>query len=225
MSLVKDIQQITERTYEKVSGLNLEEFVVGKRRYWALNELCTQHTRGLSDLARIFFRVVGDQLYMAIYYSDTMIRTLENNDPRRGLNEKNILSFLIFVEELNHAVHAALKFLAGERQLQTEDFIRDLELQAKIDCYQTLKFFVAYFNDSKQLEYWDRLWLRFHLFERGIYAYENPNLRSRYHETNLLGEKYTRYLDSLNPQHRLNEIRRFRGKPYPIKKRYIQMLP
>ncbi|MFQ6113429.1 MAG: hypothetical protein ACE5NG_04985 [bacterium] len=225
MSLLKELQQITERTYQKSSGINLEEFIIGKRRFMDLSEICSEETRQYSSLARIFFRVVGGRLYMAIYYSEPMISVLEANDPRKGLSEKNIYPFVVFIEELNHAVHAAMKFLSGQREIQNEEFIRDLELLAKIDTYQILKFFVAYFNQSKRLEKFDRLWLRHHLFERSEFSYHSPNLAMRYYETNWLGEKYTRFLDGLPPKHRLNEIRRFRALDYPMKKRYIQMLP
>lgn len=225
MSLLRELQQITERTYKKSSGVNLEEFIIGKRRFLTLSEICSQETRELSNLARIFFRVVGGRLYMAIYYSESMISVLEANDPRKGLSEKNIYPFVVFIEELNHAVHAAIKFISGEREIQHEEFIRDLELLAKIDTYQILKFFVAYFNQSKQLEKFDRLWLRHHLFERSDFSYHNPHLANRYFETNWLGEKYTRFLDGLSPKQRVDEIRQFRAMDYPMKKRYIQMLP
>ncbi|MFQ5824187.1 MAG: hypothetical protein ACE5JB_09050 [bacterium] len=225
MSLLREIQQITEHTYKKFSGINLEQFIIGKRRFLDLAQICSEEIRELSQLARIFFRVVEGRLYMAIYYSDAMISILEKNDPRKGLSDKNIYPFVVFIEELNHAIHAALKFLSGEKDIQNEEFIRDLELLAKIDSYQILKFFVAYFNQSKQLEKFDRLWLRHHLFERSDFSYHNLNLANRYFETNWLGEKYTRFLDGLSPKYRVNEIRQFRALGYSMKKRYIQMLP
>lgn len=225
MSLLKELQHITERTYQQGSGINLEEFVIGRQRFGDLSRKSAENTRELSDIARTFFRVTGNRLYLAIYYSDRMIASLERHDPRRGVNEKNIYPFIVFIEELNHAVHGALKFLSGERNLQREDFIRDLELLAKIDSYYTLKFFVAYFNQSKQLEEWDRLWVRHHLFEQWDYDYVRQSLRDRYLETNMLGEKYTRFLDGLGSRQRIAEIRKFRKMAYPRKRQYILMLP
>ncbi len=225
MTLLKELQDITERTYRAVTGINLEEFVIGRRRFQDLSRLCAAEVQELSDAARVFFRVLDGRLYMAIYFSKEVIALLEENDPRRGLSEKNIEPFMVFVEEINHGVHAALKFSSGEREVADEAFIRDLELLAKIDTYQVLKFFVAYFNASRQLENFDRLWLRFHLFERGDYSYESRVLAERYLEVNRLGEKFTRFLDTLPPEHRLAEIRRFRRLPYPAKTRYIRMLP
>jgi len=225
MSLLQELQAITERTYQHGSGINLEKFVIGRRRYRDLNTQTSPEARQLSGIARTFFRVTGNRLYLAIYYSEPMITALENHDPRRGLNEKNIYPFIVFIEELDHAIHGALKFLSGERNVRDEEFIRDLELLAKIDIYYTLKFFVAYFNKSGQLENWDRLWLRHHLFEKWEYSYRDVSIRRRYFETSMLGEKYTRYLDGLKPEHRLEEIRRFRTMDYLMKKQYVLMLP
>ncbi|MFQ5640958.1 MAG: hypothetical protein ACE5IR_23520 [bacterium] len=225
MSLLKELQEITERTYQQTTGINLEKFVVGRKRYDRLSAICTEDTTELSHSARVFLRRVDENLYLAIYFSDDMIAALEKNDPRRGLSDKNICPFIVFIEEINHGVHAALKFMAGEKHIRSEDFVRDLELLAKIDTYLVLKFFLAYFNTSKQLENFDRLWLRFHLFERNDTSYYSRKLTRRYSETNLFGDKFTRFLDSIPVPHRLNEIRRFREMPYRTKLQYIRMLP
>jgi len=225
MSLLQELQTITERTYQHGSGIKLEKFVIGHRRYRDLSSRATPEAQQLSSIARTFFRVMGNRLYLAIYYSDPMIAALEKHDPRRGLNEQNIYPFIVFIEELDHAIHGALKFRSGERNVRHEDFVRDLELLAKIDIYYTLKFFMAYFNKSRQLENWDRLWLRHHLFERWEFTYRDATLRHRYSETSRLGEKFTRYLDGLQPEHRLQEIRRFRTLDYAAKRQYVIMLP
>lgn len=225
MTLLRELQHLLERTYEATTGVNLEEFVIGRRRYQDLSSLSQPEVHELSDVARFFMRKVRDRLLLAIYYSDRMIDVLEQNDPRRGVSEKNIYPFLVFVEELNHAVHAGLRFLEGQRNIADEAFLRDLELQSKIDTYLVLTFFVAYFNKSKRLEGFDRLWVRHHLFERESFDYRHPRLRNRYFEANRLGDKFTRFLDSLPPQHRIEELRRFRQLDYPTKARYIRMLP
>lgn len=225
MSLLKELQQLTERTYQKSSGINLEDFIIGRRRFSDLSSKCRMEVKELSDIARVFFRKSGEKLYLAIYFSEQLVSTLEVNDPRKGLNERNIYPFMVFIEEINHGIHAAIKFLAGEQEIQREEFIRDLELLAKIDTYQILKFFLAYFNPSNKLENFDRLWIKHHLFERTIFDYEHPGLSARYAETNRLGEKYTRFLDGIVPSHRLKEMRRFREMSYPVKARYIEMLP
>ena len=225
MSLLKELQQLTERTYRQSSGINLEEFIIGTGRFQDLQKVSTKESLELSDNARLFFRILGGKLYLAIYFSKNIISRLEEYDPRKGLHEKNIYPFMVFIEEINHGTHTALKYLAGEKEIETEEFIRDLELLAKVDTYQILKFFLAYFNASKKLEKFDKLWLRHHIFERGNFTYHSVKLSTRYGEANWLGEKYVRYLDGIPPNHRLAEMRRFREWDYPVKMQYIRMLP
>ena len=71
----------------------------------------------------------------------------------------------MFVEEINHALHAALQFRNGEREIASEDFARNLELQARVDTYLVLLLFVAFFRKTQRVSRTDRRWLRFHLFE------------------------------------------------------------
>jgi len=225
MSLLSDLQQITERTYQQWSGIKLEDFIIGKQRFAHLADLGREENRELSEVARVFFRTISDQLYLAIYFSESLIAHLERHDPRRGLTEKNITPFMIFIEEINHGLHAAIKFQSGQHEIQEEEFIRDLELQAKVDTYLIVKFFLAYFNPTRRLEHFDRLWLRHHLFERGNYHYRSQNLRYRYEESNWLGGKYARFVDSIPPEDRLQELRQFRAMDYHTKSQYIRLLP
>jgi hypothetical protein len=223
MSLLVDIQTLTERTYHP-TGVNFEDFLISRKRFHHLSQV-DQRARELPALARVFFRVVGARLYVGLYYSAELIDALEANDPRAGLSEKNITAFRVFIEEINHAVHGALKFMEGQTNIYGENFVRDLELQAKIDAYFLLKYFLAYFNESRQLEGMDRLWLRYHLFECGDADYDSPQLASIYREASCLGEKYTRFVDALPPVERLQEIRRFRRLSYEEKVLYIRLLP
>jgi hypothetical protein len=223
MSLLADIQKLTERTYQP-TGVNFEKFIINRERYLHLSRF--DFTSGeLPDWARVFFRVRDQRLHVGIYYSRELIRALEAHDPRAGLSERNIAAFGVFVEEINHAVHGALKFLEGLPDFGQESFLQDLELQAKIDTYLVLKYFLACFNKSKQLEAMDRLWLRHHLFERGSASYTSARLSQRYAQAIVLGDKYSRFLDSLPVSERLEEIRRFRRLPYHLKQHYINCLP
>ncbi len=225
MSLLRELQTLTERTYGHSSGVNLEKFIIGEKRFVHLSSFRHAETRELSDAARVFFRRSGESLYIALYFASSIIADLEANDPRKGLNEKNIWQFMVFIEEISHGVHGAIKFLAGHNDIRHEGFVRDLELQAKIDTYQVLKFFLAYFNPSNRLQGFDRLWIRHHLFERSSADYASENLKARYGETNGLGGKYTRFLDCMSSNERLQEMRRFRPMSYEAKASYIRMLP
>jgi hypothetical protein len=154
-----------------------------------------------------------------------LIQQLEHHDPRAGLGDHNIRSLIMFVEEIDHALHAALQFKSGARAIESEDFARNLELQAQVDTYLVLLLFVAFFRKSQRVSRTDRRWLRFHLFARQCPdAFADTNLRGRYMETTELASSYTGYLDTLNGLRRLEEIRAFRSLDYNAKKQRILAL-
>src|SRR5215210_4717082 len=224
-TLFSEIQRLFERTYAQV-GINLEECLIDRHRCGQLSRAAGASARELSELARTFLRRAGDRLYVGIYYSRWLIEQLEKHDPRRGVSDANIRSLIIFVEEINHALHAALRFQSGSREIHSEDFARNLELQAQVDTYQVLLLFVAFFRKTQQISEADRRWLRFHLFSSVTpNAYSDPNLRGRYLETAELAARYTKYLDTLNGIRRIDEIRQFHALSYDEKKHQILALP
>ena len=224
-TLFSQIQKLLERTYAQV-GINLEDCLIDRRRCAQLSILAGKSARELSELARTFLRAADERLYVGIYYSRWLIEQLERHDPRGGLGDRNIGSLIAFVEEINHALHATLQFKNGAREIESEDFVRNLELQAQIDTYLVLLLFVAFFRKTQRVSRTDRRWLRFHLFERQCpQAFADRNLRARYLETSELASSYTHYLDTLNGMRRLDEIRRFRSLDYSEKKRRVLALP
>src|SRR5204863_9506458 len=189
-TLFSQIQRLFERTYAKV-GINLEDCLIDRQRSAHLSRLAGASARELSELARTFLRYADDRLYVGIYYSRWLIDELERHDPRAGLSDRNIRSLIVFVEELNHALHAALSFKNGRREIDSEDFARNLELQAQVDTYLALLLFVAFFRKTQRVSRTDRRWLRFHLFERQcLAAFADRNLRARYLETTEFASSY-----------------------------------
>src|SRR3984893_16154825 len=175
-TLFSQIQKLFERTYAQV-GINLEDCLIDRHRCRQLSILAGRSARELNDLARTFLRAANDRLYVGIYYSRWMIEQLERHDPRAGLSEQNIRSLIAFVEEINHALHAALQFENGAREIASEDFARNLELQAQVDTYLVLLLFVAFFRKTQRVSRTDRKWLRFHLFDQQCPdAFEDRNL-------------------------------------------------
>ena len=224
-TLFSQIQKLFERTYAQV-GINLEDCLIDRTRCTQLSILAGKSARELSELARTFLRRADDRLYVGIYYSRWLIEQLERHDPRAGLSDHNIRSLIAFVEEINHALHAALQFRSGTREVDSEDFARNLELQAQVDTYLVLLLFVAFFRKTQRVSKTDRRWLRFHLFARQCpEAFSSRNLRARYLEASELASAYTRYLDTLNGMRRLEEIRAFRSLDYAEKKQKILALP
>jgi hypothetical protein len=199
-TLFSEVQRLFERTYASV-GINLEECLIDRARCSQLTKLAGVSARELSELARTFLRTSDDRLYVGIYYSKWLM------------------------EEINHALHAALQFKAGLRRIDSEDFARNLELQGMVDTYLVLLLFVAFFRKTQRISRTDRRWLRFHLFEsRAKDAFQDENLRARYLETGELASSYTHYLDTLNGARRLDEIRNFHALPYDAKRRHILAL-
>jgi hypothetical protein len=148
-TLFSQIQKLFERTYAQV-GINLEDCLIDRTRCAQLSILAGKSARELSELARTFLRRAGDQLYVGIYYSRWLIEQLEQHDPRAGVGDRNIRSLIMFVEELNHALHAALQFKNGTREIASEDFARNLEIQAQVDTYLVLLLFIAFFRKTQR---------------------------------------------------------------------------
>ena len=120
-TLFSEIQRLFERTYASV-GINLEECLIDRQRCGQLSRAAGASARELSELARTFLRRTGDRLSIGIYYSRWLIEQLEKHDPRRGLSNENIRGLIAFVEEINHALHAALQFQAGQREIRERGF-------------------------------------------------------------------------------------------------------
>jgi hypothetical protein len=223
-TLFSEIQRLFERTYVQV-GINLEDCLIDRSRCGQLSRAAGASARELSELARTFLRKSHDRLHIGIYYSRWLIEQLEKHDPRKGVTDENIRCLIAFVEEINHALHAAIQFQRGVREITTEDFARNLELQAQVDTYLVLLLFVAFFRKTQKVSRADRRWLRFHLFSRHTpHAYADANLRGRYLETTELAEQYTLFLDALNGARRVDEIRLFHALDYQAKKQHILAL-
>ncbi len=224
-TLFSEIQRLFERTYASV-GINLEECLIDRRRNAQLEALAGAQARELSSLARTFLRATDGRLRVGIYYSRWLIEQLEANDPRAGLNDSNIRALIPFVEEINHALHAALRFHQGEHPATDESYARNLELQAQVDTYLVLLLFVAFFRKPGKITRTDRRWLRFHMFEcQTGHPYRHAGLKARYRETTLLAARYTRFLESLAAARRIDEIRTFHALGYDEKRTRILALP
>ena len=223
-TLFSEIQRLFERTYAQV-GINLEDCLIDKQRCGQLSRAAGASARELSELARTFLRKADDRLHVGIYYSRWLLEQLERHDPRKGISDVNIRCLIAFVEEINHALHASLQFQRGIREISSEDFARNLELQAQVDTYLVLLLFVAFFRKTQKVSRTDRRWLRFHLFSRQTpQAYRDANLRGRYLETAELATQYTLFLDALNGARRVDEIRIFHSLDYERKKQRILAL-
>ena len=223
MTLLREIQRLLEKTYG-TTGINLEDFLLNSDRHKQLAAASSATAGQISDLGRTFLRVADGKLRVGIYYQPRVIEALERENPQFGLTDSNVLPFMVFLEEVDHAVHASLKYLEGYRDIFSEEFVRDLELQAKVDTYLILQMYCAFFNPDKKLHDADKRWLKACVFDSERFNYDDPMLAQRYRETNLFGRRYVKHLDVLTSKRRTMEIRRFRKLDYQRKQKRIAAL-
>ena len=225
-TLLGQCQRLLENTYGRQAGVNLEDCVVGVNRYRALaaEAAGTEHEE-YGDRARFFYSVRRGDLRMAIFYTDALIERLESHDPRRGLGEENVLDFVIFVEELSHALHTSLTFHEDPRRLLGSSFAADLEVQAKIDVFLALVFFVQRLGGGGPLSPAARRWIELNLFDRWAASYRSPALARRYALACTLGRQAVAYLDSVPSHRRVGELRKLRSLTLRKKRRLLLSYP
>jgi hypothetical protein len=223
MTFLRQIQNLFERTYAP-TGVNLEDCLIGEKRCHELSILAGPSAHDLSLNGRTFLRISNGRLYLAIYYHPSVISALEEHYPFAELSESNIRELITFLEELNHAVHASLLFLENRLDIEQEEVLCNLELQAKIDTYLVLKLIITILRDRRQVLVKQERWLQRCLFHKEHFTYDHEVLRHRYYETNRLGLKLVRHLDKIESEKRIELIRDFRPMPYEEKKKYILSL-
>jgi hypothetical protein len=219
MTLLREIQMLLERTYAPVP-INLEACVIGESRCAVLNRLAGQEAEYLAPAGRTFLRQAGDSLYVAIFYSRPVIAELEANDPRHALNERNISALITFIEEIAHGVQAALLFNEGEREIDSEAYARNLEMQARIDTYLVLCKF-AHLICGEPIPRRVGSWLRRQLFDDSHRRFETPQLRARYGAAQRCALGFLRHLRRVPLAQRRETLREFRALSWSEKLRFL----
>jgi hypothetical protein len=222
-TLLRQCQRLLENTYDTRAGINLEEFVVGAQAYrdLATRAAGTEHAE-YGNGARFFYCVKGGDLRMAIFYSEELIEKLETHDPRASLGEANVLEFVVFLEELSHALHTSLSFRENPPRLLSPSFAAELEVQAKVDVFLALVFFVQRLEGGGPLTEAGRRWIEANLFDRWEATYSSPALARRYALALSLGRQAIAYLDALPRHSRLTAVRRFRSLSLEGKRRLVR---
>jgi len=221
-SLLGQCQRLLENTYGARTGVNLEDFIVGAGRYRQLSARTGEHESEYGEGGRFFYYLSGGDLRMAIFYTDELIERLEQHDPRRGLGEANVLEFVVFLEELSHALHTSLTFRENRRRLMSRSFLAELEVQAKIDVFLALVFFLQRLEGAERLSPAARRWIDANLFDRWATAYASPELARRYALALGMGRQAIAYLDGLPSHARLHAVRRLRSLSLRGKRRMLE---
>jgi hypothetical protein len=203
-SLLEQLRGLIERTYAFDTGLDdLGRFVVGNagyRRFYAGREAITR-VDSATEQARTLVREVPGALRACIYYPDELIETLERQPPQHGLFDQNVDAFSTLVEELDH-----LLLLVWRKRQGRPVSLFELELQANVTKHLVLSYFLA--AGRPRLEPHERVWLRHHLFEKGRFVDEDPEVAERYREAARCAVKFVDGLPG-SPRARLAALRRF----------------
>lgn len=216
MALLGELQRVLENTYARRTGVDLERCVVGPRRCAELASSAGWHAE-MSAAARFFYYVRDGDLRLALFYAAETIDALEERDPRRTLGEANVVPFLVFAEELSHAVHTTFAFReGGARRVQPGAFLDELELMARIDAYLVLRHFVLGLTGGYTPS--DRRWARHHAVTRWDVPYEDETIGERYRMAARGADLFLDGLEALPPGRQIDELRRFRRLPLEVKR-------
>ncbi len=226
MTLLRQFQGLVERTYGS-TGVNLEECLVGGGRYRELSRQSGTETSGMSAEGRTFFQIRHGRLHLAIYYDPGVIEILERYDPMRELGNRNIRAVVVFLEEIDHAIHGSLRFLENRFATEAESgesMLEDLELQARVDIYLVLELMISRMRRHRRLSQQQRQWLQSHLFRGENFQYSNPFLENRYRNANFWGNRLINHLGKMDSNVRVPFLRAFRSLGLEAKKAWIHRL-
>ena len=168
--LLARVQTLIDRTYGREGLPEASQFVIGDEGLTRLYGVEPADARPM-----LLVRCVADVHRVRVYYPDALIENLEAHDPGRGLSEKNLHDFSAFVEELDHLLVVASRVRAGQTVTAME-----LELHANVTKVLVLSLFLARTLGTERLSGEQRARLRWELLERGDFASEEPELRTRY---------------------------------------------
>jgi hypothetical protein len=220
-SLLERVKALLERTYgmERVVD-DVGRFIVGDVGYRRLYEPGGGFARvgalGQQD-AKTLIREADGHVRLCIYYPDALIRCLEHYPPDRGVRDDNVDAFATLVEELDHLLCIA------ERAIQTRPLsLFELELHANVSKYLVLARFLA--GRRPRIEARRRAWLRYHLFDKGVYCDDDPGVRSRYRDATRWAGRFLERLGQLGPADRVDMLRSFHRADAPGKLRLIREL-
>ena len=224
VSLLEQVRGLLERSYHHHTASlgSLAPFFLGDEGYRRLvqrREVMEVVRSGAGTAgARLLIRQRPDGgLRVSLYYPDHLIRTLERDDPSRGLGVHNVDAFAVFVEELDHLLLLAARSRGGPPLSMLE-----MELHANVSKELVLRHFLARLEGVQRLPGVAVAWVRFHLFEKRHFSDPDPAIRRRYQDATRYAVRYLRHLDGLAPHRRLRSLRQFSRMSAQAKLRAIE---
>ena len=185
---------------------DVSKFIIGDKTYQRLygGEHIVTSVNSSNTSARVLIRQHTEPLRVSLYYPNWMIEKLEKYDPRFGVYDINIDEVAVFTEELDH-----LLLIAQNYKHQKPFSLLGLELHANITQYLVLSYFIASQMELPRLNPVFRDLLKHHLFGENQYVGKSPKEIQRYVEASRLAWKYINFLEELDKETYLQEIRKF----------------
>lgn len=220
MTFLTEVQTLLERIYSPV-GVDLGDCLISHRRSQELSRASFTSQEESFRQACTFLREQEGSLTVGIYYAPELIETLETLCPHDVINHINIHPLLSFIEEIDHALHAAHAYRRGWRCMRSEQFACHLELQAHVDCYWVvLHLFTHLTGEQPSAEI--KNWLKERIFNDASFDYSIPSLTHRYRLANRMGIAFIQILESLPKSDRLPCLRSFASASLTEKYRMIR---
>jgi hypothetical protein len=220
-SLLDVLHGLLARTYRmRVEHVQPGRFIVGDagfQRFYADDGVPFSAGSVDGTGARTLIRESGDSVRAAMYLPDALIRRLEEHPPWHGVHDDNVDAFATLVEELDHLLYVADR--AASRRPLT---MFELELHANVSKHLVLSRFLA--GGGRRLSEAQRVWLRFHLFEKLRYSDDDPAVRRRYRDAARWCVRFLERLAGREPAERIEALRRFHDASAGDKLRLIESL-
>ncbi|MFQ5670468.1 MAG: hypothetical protein ACE5HD_08125 [Acidobacteriota bacterium] len=218
MSLLATTQGLIERTYRTATGIeDMGRFVVGDQGYRLLVHRDRPEggasggegkDREPLPGARVLVRRMEEGLALAIYYPDVLIQQLERWPPTRQFDDRNVDAFAHFVEEIDHFIS-----LYHARSHGRDLTLLELEMRANVSKALVFAHFIGRLAGRSWLLAEERLWMRYHLFEKQVYTDADAAVRQRYEDARRFAVRLLNRLEKLPRSRRIWELRRWNDLP------------
>ena len=199
------LQQWLEDIYRLSLACQVEDFLLTDQ---ALVRNLDRSANPLEIREKLLLHEEGDELGLSLYLDQTVVETLEAEEPA-GLLHGNCLSdFLLALEGVSHFV-CLIWNISRDRGIS----LLELEMQAEIDKFVTLSLLMVHYHDSIETALFRSFLFDDQKYHEGL----NEAQRSRYIQANHLAGKYCLQLEQRHwrrgdqrPAYELfGELRRF----------------
>lgn len=181
--LLDTLQSQLEEIYEIQSQHRVHDFVIHDALLAAQLDT-SENARRLPE--KLLVRQQGEDIDLALYLDECVIKRLEKLNPITQLNDQNIHDFWVMLEGISHFV-----YLTYNAEYERSVSLFELELQAEVDKYILAAYLLVLQGSDSVPES-----LHYHLYRNAVY---DPRLQGhelqRYYLANELAAKFSAYIE------------------------------